>query len=107
MKPIIPSIQLAGSDWKALIQSQKQKVINERIKQHQPTESNGSTSHHSVPNQVKVIDKSYLKKRNYMTQHEKSIDLVCMKYKLNQEQECAFKIIAHHVVMPNSGQLRM
>ena len=106
INPVVPKVHLAGSDWKAIIQLQKQKVINERTKR-QPTVPNAPVAYNSEANQVKVIDKSYLVKKHYITQHEASINSLCMNFKLNQEQERALKIIAHHVVMPNSGQLTM
>ena len=106
-KPIIPTVNLSGADWKAVLQLQKQKVIDERSKHHKPTESTTMPCIISNPNQVKIIDKSYLERRHYTTQHEVSINSICSKFKLNQEQERAFKLIAHHVVMANTGQLKM
>ncbi|KIL57946.1 hypothetical protein M378DRAFT_15905 [Amanita muscaria Koide BX008] len=108
-RPIIPEVNLAGSDWKAVVQLHKQKVLEERNKRCRPTDSmeKGLTCHSSAPNQVRIVDKSYLQRKYYTTAFEVSIDSICTNFQLNQEQERAFKIIAHHVVMPTSEQLKM
>ena len=56
---------------------------------------------------MKVIDKAYLERRFYTTDHESIINEIQKKYDLNAEQEQAFKIITHHSVMPDSEQLMM
>ena len=47
IQPVIPTVQLAGSDWKAVLQKLKQKVIDERTKHHNPIESSPLTYNNS------------------------------------------------------------
>ncbi|KIL54129.1 hypothetical protein M378DRAFT_56045, partial [Amanita muscaria Koide BX008] len=58
-------------------------------------------------NTVKIVDKSYLERKYYTTEHECTINSVCQQFKLNEVQERAFKIVAHHLVIPHSDQLKM
>ena len=109
MKPIIPTVNLAGHEWKAVVQLEKEKEIERRKKHEQSTvivERPVSSKNHKT-NQVRIIDKSYLEKKHYTTQHEASIISLCSKFNLNEEQERVFKIITHHVIMGNSDQLKM
>ena len=107
-EPYLPDYVLPASEWKAKIQSLKQNVLDTR------KELNTNTDH-TLPNtykayndmDVKIIDKSYLEKKYYNTQHEMSINNIAQKFLLNTEQKRAFDIVTHHVVMPHSNQLKM
>ncbi|KIL54106.1 hypothetical protein M378DRAFT_93128, partial [Amanita muscaria Koide BX008] len=65
------------------------------------------TSHVQSSNKVEIIDKCYLEKRFYTTELETSIKDLSLKFNLNEDQSRAFQIIAHHVVLPTSAQLKM
>jgi hypothetical protein len=101
-EPFLPQCKLAGSDWKARIQQQKQKMIDKKHETHHPT-----SSQYANHTSVKIIDKSYLEKRYYTTNQEDEINGICEQFHLNEEQERAFKIVSYHVVISNADQLRM
>jgi hypothetical protein len=56
---------------------------------------------------VMVVDKTYLEKRFHAPTYSGAIDRICLQFKLNAEQQRAFKIVANHIVLPSSGQLKM
>jgi hypothetical protein len=96
---------LPPATWKAMLQEQKQRVLESKAK---PT----SKAEHAMPESltpdvVKVINKAYLDRRYHTTEHNGFMDIVSQQYSLNEEQERAFRIIANHVVLPNSEPLKM
>jgi primosomal protein N' len=60
-----------------------------------------------LQNQVKLVDKSYLERSKSSATHKKVRDGIVQKYRLNYEQERAFKIVTSHVSNPMSEQLKM
>src|SRR6266550_3563957 len=99
---------LPASEWKAKVQSLKQNAIGNRQESNKNANS-ASSNVYKIYNliDVKIIDKSYLEKRFYNTEHEVLIGNIAQKFLLNIEQKRAFDIVAHHVVMPHSEQLKM
>jgi transcriptional regulator of acetoin/glycerol metabolism len=96
---------LPPASWKAILQEKKQSILQSKVK------ATSKSKHTSLltftPNIVKVIDKAYLQKKFHITQHVNIIDTISQQYDLNEEQDRAFKIIANHVVLPNSEPLKM
>ena len=103
---IKPTLELSASQWKNIIQMKKQDVINQRS-QRIPGEKTVNVHGKSKPNEVKVVDKSYLVNKCHSTELYGQINDLCSQFSLNEEQDCAFKIIANHVVTPNSEHLKM
>jgi hypothetical protein len=96
---------LPPAKWKAMLQEKKQSILDHKAK---PSSKAEDAAHESItPNVVKVIDKAYLDKRYHTTEHNDFMDTVAQKYNLNEEQDRAFRIIANHVVLPNSEPLKM
>ena len=107
-KPYLPDYVLPAYEWKIKVQSLRQKVLETRQESNQS--ANSISSHKSKIYKhmdVKIIDKSFLQQRCYNTEHEISIENIAPKFLLNKEQKRAFDIVAHHVVMPHSDQLKM
>ncbi|KAF8653617.1 hypothetical protein AX14_008280 [Amanita brunnescens Koide BX004] len=103
---IIPSLDLSATQWKNILQVQKQSVIDQRSLRS--TKNKTATNHGKIrPNEVKVVDKSFLEHKYYTTKHNAQINEICVQFSLNEEQEWAFKIIANHVIMQDSEQLKM
>jgi hypothetical protein len=100
-----PTSYLPAATWKAMLKEKKQSILENKGK---PTSiSKQAVLEPFTSNVVKVIDKAYLEKRFHTTEHNSSMDAICEKYSLNDEQERAFRIIANHVVLPNSDSLKM
>ena len=96
--------QKPAAVWKSILQTMKQDIIqNKLVSSSKPQ----SVFHKFSPNVVKIMDKAYLEKRHHTTQHNVSMDNICKEFNLNEEQECAFKIIANHISLPHSEPLRM
>ena len=108
LKAYQPSVALHASEWKGRVQAIRQHVVDKKKDTNRTSDNNiSSTFFSGSSNIVKVVDKSYLEKRFYRTEHESSIQKICMDFKLNEEQRRAFEIVAHHVVFPHSDQLKM
>ena len=107
--PYSPDLILPASEWKRRVQYLKKTAIENRQNRNTDIGSNKTTiAYHKYDhNNVMVIDKSYLENKFYTTKHETSIDNICKTFNLTEEQECAFKIVAHHSIMPLSDQLKM
>lgn len=106
--PYLPDYMLPASEWKAKIQSLKQNVLDTRKGLNTNIDNTLSNTYKTYNHMdVKIIDKSYLEKKYYNTEHEMSIKNIAQKFLLNTEQKRAFDIVTHHVVMPHSNQLKM
>ena len=96
---------LPPASWKAIVQAKKHCTLENKMT------STSKSKHPDLesfkPDVVKVIDKAYLEKRFHTTKHNNAIGAMCKEYSLNDEQERAFRIIANHVVIPNSEPLKM
>lgn len=97
---------MAGSDWKVIVQQLKQKVLDKKQEAAQP-KCKQKQVYHTNTDTVKIVDKSYLEKKFYATKKEDMINGICQQFNLNEEQEHAFKIVSHHVVIENTDQLKM
>ena len=72
-----------------------------------PTNSTGASSHSFVPNNIKVVNKSYMSCLFVSKVWQESIDFVSAEYSLNSEQDHAFRLVANHTSSPDSDQLKM
>jgi hypothetical protein len=103
---INPTSHLPPPTWKAILQQKKQNVLDSRVKSIQTNAAQAAPESFTA-DVVKVIDKSYLDKRYHTTKHNNLMDTISQQHTLNEEQERAFRIIANHIVMPNSEPLKM
>lgn len=73
----------------------------------QPSEQSSAGPASFVPNDVHVVDKSYLLKSFASKEWQRAIDDVSLRFHLNKEQNHAFRIVANHSCSPDSSSLRM
>ena len=66
-----------------------------------------ASSRSFIPNNIKVVDKSYMSCSLVSKVWQESIDSVLAEYSLNSEQDCAFRHVANHTSSPDSDQLKM
>ena len=104
--PFVPQRKLPAATWKSILQAKKQMIIEQKVPSTS-TKSNTAEVQSFTPNVVQVVDKGYLERKYHTTEHNTFIDSICSDYSLNEEQERAFRIIANHVVLPNSEPLKM
>lgn len=98
-----------GNQWKLDVQQKNQELLDLRT-EHIPTSTETSTDvTQFIPNQVRVVDKSYLERTssNHSVSDQMTLDTVVHDFNLNCEQERAFRIVANHVSNPYSEQLKM
>ena len=100
----IPEVHWSAAVWKSILQTKKANTIENKSLNLRSAKPSVKPF---TPNMVKVIDKAYLEQKNYTSKHNTSIDRICKDYGLNEEQERAFRIVANHVVLPNSAPLKM
>ena len=103
-KQVEPQCTLSPHTWKSIVQQKRQAIVE---KEKITISRNIAMPESFAPNQIKIVDKSYLEKTFHSPEHKNSIDTICNEFQLNEEQEHAFKIIANHVVLPSSEQLKM
>jgi hypothetical protein len=88
----------------------KQKVIDKRNENNKFVSKDNPEPHslsNFKDNVVKIVDKSYLEKSFVAGEHIDHINVTALKFKLNKEQERAFRIIANHSVSLHKDQLKM
>ena len=87
--PVVPTQILSGSEWKAVVQSKRQEVLDERQKNLpvQREDFKTSNQHGKSANDVKIIDKVYLSKKfkAETVTEQYFIDVTVAKYQLNTE----------------------
>ena len=104
-----PSERQTPAYWKAMVSKKRAEILEERA-HHRPSNTNpkpvpGTSSF--VPNNVHVVDKSYMTRSFFSKEWQKNIDSVSNDFNLNKEQERAFRIVANHACSPDSEQLKM
>ena len=106
--PFKPSIIQSGSEWQATVLNRRQQVLDQR------NENNTSSKHPNISgkgpaaeNIVKIVDKSYLERTFTAKEGQCNVDDTVKRFKLNKEQERAFKIVVNHASSKYSEQLKM
>jgi hypothetical protein len=99
---------MSGSKWNALVKTAKDAVLAVRGK-HLPVNEEGIPLTSRNYNDVVVDDISYLRKnfKAEMADNQNIINNTVKDFKLNAEQERAFRIVANHATMSQPGQLKM
>ena len=105
----VPTAKTTGSQWSSLIQSIRKMIIADRSK-------NLSAGASKPFGEIKGTDKvfvdtmtSYLS-RKFVPDQPGAVNIlitVLQKFKLNLEQERAFRIVANHATIDNPTQLKM
>ena len=96
---------LPPATWKTKLQERRQCILESKVAAKSKTKQASAESF--TPNIVKVIDKTYLQRRFHTTEHNCTIDAISQEHNLNDEEDRAFRIVANHVVLPNSEPLKM
>ena len=108
LKPSPPELIQNGSLWKAAVQKKRQDILEQRAQHlNAGSEQDQSSGQNNVPNRVRLVDKSYLERTYHSPTCQLTIDKLVQDYKLNREQERAFRIVANHASSPLSEQLKM
>jgi hypothetical protein len=104
-----PSEPQTPAYWKAMVSKKRAEILEERA-HHLPSNLNSKAvpgSGSFVPNNVHVVDKSYMTRSFFSKEWQKNIESVSNDFNLNKEQERAFRIVANHACSPDSEQLKM
>ena len=104
-----PSSVKTAAQWKGDVKQMRQNILDQSKRNVIDVEEE---AHHVLissqnTNQVKIVDKSYLERRQHSVAHKVIIDLIVIKFLLNKEQERAFQIAANHACNSYSEQLKM
>ena len=112
LEPIKPECEQPAKAWRSAVLAKKQAVLDERNK-HLPTTSINSKSRsksgNTRPNTVKIVDQRYID-QTFETTSDADGELIVhttKKFRLNREQERAFRIVANHATMEDPEKLRM
>ena len=96
--------------WKATVSQKRAEILEERARPL-PAKPNSEAALDSsssfVPNDVRVVNKSYLSRFFSSKEWQKTTDDVSKKFQLNKEQDRAFRIVANHACTTDSDQLKM
>jgi hypothetical protein len=96
--------------WKAAVTKKRAEILEERARNLPVNVGLGTATHSStsfVPNDVRVVNKSYLSRSFSSKAWQQTARDVSKQFNLNQEQDRAFRIIANHASSPDSDQLKM
>jgi hypothetical protein len=111
LKPLPPGIIQPGAAWKAAVSQKRAEILDLRSRYMPSIASSVSikcaASSHFVPDEVRVVDKSYLSCNFVSKDWLKSIEQISCTFGLNMEQNRAFRIVANHACSPDSEQLKM
>ena len=104
-------IQLQPSAlWKAAVSQKRAEIIEERARHLPPNVDSGAapvSSSSFVPNEVRIVNKSYLSHSFSSKEWDQTIENVSNQFNLNKEQDRAFRIVANHACSTDSDQLKM
>jgi hypothetical protein len=112
-RPPSPEVKRNGAAWKTVVADKRAEVIQLRS-QYMPATSNsnpttglGAATDHFVPDDVRIVKKSYLSRSFMSKEWQASIEDIYTSFNLNQEQGRAFRIVANHACDPDLEQLKM
>jgi predicted AAA+ superfamily ATPase len=110
LNEVEPEEELSPTQWKAAVKAKRQEILAERNKSI-PAKTTSQTQKDPNQNDVKIIDRSYLNKsfKAKSKAAQSQIDGVVnsKEFRLNTDQERAFRIVANHAVSSNPEQLKM
>ena len=111
-KTFEPKEKQSGSQWAALVQLAKKKILALRARDISSSSSTSKQNEDTANNhvdEVVISDMSYIDKHFRAKQEDgqKLIDDTTKEYSLNEEQERAFCIVANHATLHRAEQLKM
>jgi hypothetical protein len=106
----VPDLKLKGSQWKTKVSLAKDATLEAKVKNvPESVKSKRNTKESDSTGQVLLLDSFYFTK--YFKAKEKKamrvVDSVVTDFKLNGEQERAFRLVANHVIAEDPDQLNM
>jgi chromosomal replication initiation ATPase DnaA len=108
LHPKLFTISQSPAKWKALVTNKCAQLLQACTQhlqsQKQPCLVNSSSF---IPNDVKVIHKEHLTHSVRNTKWTKAIDFFSQAFELNDEQDCAYRIIVNHSCSDVPEQLKM
>ena len=106
-EPIRPQ---TPAHWKSAVSNKRAQILEERAR-NLPTnvglDTKALSSSSFTPNDVRVVNKSYLSRSFLSKEWEQTTKDVSKQFQLNEEQDRAFRIVANHACSPDSDQLKM
>lgn len=96
------------AQWKAAVSNKR--AVEERARNlpaNVALDTATGSSKSFVPNEVHVVNKSYLSRSFSSKAWEQTTQDVSKQFHLNPEQDRAFRIVANHACSPDSDQLKM
>ena len=106
---ITPTVDNSGSQWSSLIQSMRKMIVADRSK-NLPTGPNKPFDELHGTDKVFVDTMTSYLSQKFVPDQPGAINVlesVVQKFKLNKEQERAFRIVANHATINNPTQLKM
>ena len=106
---ITPTVDNSGSQWNSLIQSMRKMIVADRSK-NLPTGPNKTFNELHGTDKVSVDTMTSYLSQKFVPDQPGAINVleaVIQKFKLNTEQERAFRIVANHATINNPTQLKM
>ena len=105
----VPITKKTSSQWSSLIQSIRKMIISDRSK-NLPAEKRKPFSEIKGTDNVFVDTMTSYLSRKFVPDQPGAVNIlntVIQRFKLNQEQERAFRIVANHATIDNPTQLKM
>jgi hypothetical protein len=109
--PLIPKINIDGTQWRKEVLSKKQQALNVKS-QHMPSDTD--TNRHGSKkftgfDKVEIVDASYFNRdfKAEAVEDQNKIDDSVEAFGLNPEQERAFRIVANHATQGGIAPLKM
>ena len=109
LSPSPIQLQTPG-EWKAAVSNKRAEILEERacnLPSNAGLDTAALSSSSFVPNDVRVVDKSYMSCSFSSKEWEKTTQDVSKRFNLNEEQDWVFRIVANHACSPDSDQLKM
>ena len=96
--------------WKATVSQKRAEVLEERAR-HLPANVGAAlpvaSSSSFIPNHVRIVNKDYLSRSFTSKEWQQTTEDVSKQFRLNKEQDRAFRIVANHACSTDSDQLKM
>lgn len=98
-----------SAQWNATIISAHAHVLEERAQflSHALQQDKYGHSINGTPNEVKIVDKSYLERKCKPSEWQEEINKIAQNFELNPEQKRAYQIVANNCCNKNAEQLKM
>jgi hypothetical protein len=107
---LIPTEELSGSQWKARIALLRDAVFSKKFS-NAPTTMNMKTRprEHDIGFNVSLLDSYFFTKyfKAKSANAQKTTESISTKFRLNKEQDRAFRLVANHAVDDTAPPLRM